>query len=94
MKIRIETDDYREFVEFPIAAIKYQIDEKGPIDIEIYGTEEALNDICDFALIGCNMQEIDKEIQWRKSLWEATHECLIARLPKFTIIEADICFYE
>lgn len=99
MKIRIETDDYREYVEIPIVGIRYQLDEDNqPIDIVIYGSEKTIEDICEYARIGFNSKEIDAypgffydDVMLRRC---ATHECLCARLPKFTIIEADICFYE
>lgn len=94
MKIRIKTNDYREFEEFPIVSIKYDIDETGvPVDIVIRANEETLEHIAEFSSIGWNMKELDdyeREYTWAKG---ATHEALYARLNHFNVLEANKVLY-
>ena len=94
MKIRIKTNDYRGFEEFPIVSIKYQFDEEGiPIDIAITGTEEVLEHIAEFASVGWNI----KELNWDDPLLiinGATHEALYARLQHFNVVEAKSVIYK
>ena len=89
MKLRIKTNDYREFEEFPIVCIKYQLDENGiPVDIAIAGTEQALEQIAEFASIGCNIRELDENDSIFLMEKGATHEALYARLQHFNVLEA------
>ena len=94
MKIRIKTNDYREFEEFPIVSIRYDIDETGvPVDIVIRANEETLEHIAEFSNIGWNMKELDdyeRKYTWAK---EATHEALYARLNHFNVLEANKVLY-
>lgn len=92
MKIRVKTNDYREFEEFPVASVKYQLDESGvPVDIIIAGTEETLEHIAEFASIGWNIRELD---DWDSSALGATHEALYARLQHFNVVEAKAVIYK
>jgi hypothetical protein len=98
MKIKIKTNDYREFKEFSIVTLKHELDENGiPVDIVITGTEEVLNAISEFAHIGCNIQELSSE-PWNICpsliIKGATHEALYARLNSFEVLEADKVIYE
>ena len=100
MKIKIKTNDYREFKEFPIVSLRHELDENGiPVDIVITGTEEILNAISEFAHIGCNIQELSTE-SWNSHnsslliLKGATHEALYARLNSFEVLEATKIIYE
>lgn len=100
MKIKFNTRDYRmycpEEVEFEIVGIHHECDEKGPIDIVIYGSEETLQKISELVQSGSNIQEIgdyySKDLKM-KGLG-ATHECLYARLPEFTIIGMNRVIYQ
>lgn len=100
MKIRINTGDYREYVEFPIMGITYQIDEDNvPVDIAIYGDEDTLDSICEYARIGCCMQPLEDypgALEYHKQMCYkgAQYECLIARLPEFKVLEARYCNYK
>ena len=98
MKIRIKTNDYREFEEFPIVSIKYQLDENGvPIDITIAGTKDVLEHISEFAQIGYDVKNLvvdgfldsDAEL----ILAGATHAALYARLNHFNVVEAKRVIY-
>lgn len=91
MKIRIKTKDYRGYVEFSVTGINYSLDDnKHPIDIVIYGTEDTLESIAEFANGHGNMQPIGgyfpDEIEMKNL--GATHEVLFARLNEFEMIEA------
>jgi hypothetical protein len=97
MKLIIQTNDWRDTVEFNIAHIEYEVDENNiPFDICIAADEDTVKSICDeYALIGCNMQELIIENYAHRpgdlAKWwglGATHECLIARLPDFFVKEA------
>ena len=95
MKIRIKTNDYRGFEEFPIVSIKYQLDENGmPVDIIIAGTEEVLEHIAEFASIGWNMKELDWGSNFILKDKGATHEALYARLQHFNVLEAKEVIYK
>lgn len=98
MKIRIKTNDYRGFEEFPIVSIRYNLDEKGiPVDITIGATEDVLVRISEFAQIGYNIRNLiidgfldsDAEL----ILAGATHEALYARLNYFNVVEAKRVIY-
>ena len=96
MKIRIKTNDYREFEDFSVVSIKYQLDENGvPVDIIITGTEEVLEHIAEFASIGWNIKELD---DWGSNFIlkdkGATHEALYARLQHFNVLEANEITYK
>lgn len=94
MKIRIKTNDYRGFEEFPIASIKYQLDENGvPVDIVVAGTEEILEHIAEFASIGWNIRELDENDSIFLMEKGATHEALYARLNHFNVVEASEVIY-
>jgi len=99
MKIRIKTNDYRVFEEFPIVSIKYQLDEEGiPVDITIGATEDVLEHISEFAQIGYNIRHLivdgfltgDEEL----ILKGASHEALYARLNHFNVVEAREVIYK
>lgn len=99
MKIRIKTNDYRGFEEFPIVSIKYQLDEKGiPVDIAIGATEDVLEHISEFAQIGYNIRHLivdgfltgDVEL----IIKGASHEALYARLNHFNVVEASKVIYK
>lgn len=99
MKIRIKTNDYRGFEEFPIASIRYNLDEEGiPVDIIIGATEDVLEHISEFAQIGYNVRHLivdgfldsDAEL----ILAGATHEALYARLNHFNVVEAKRVIYK
>ena len=99
MKIRIKTNDYRVFEEFPIVSIKYSLDENGvPVDIVIAANEETLEHISEFAQIGYNVRHLivdgfldsDAEL----ILAGATHEALYARLNHFNVVEAKRVIYK
>lgn len=94
MKLRIKTGDYREFEEFPIVCIKYQLDENGiPVDIVIAGTEQELEHIAEFASIGWNIRELDENDSIFLMEEGATHEALYARLQHFNVLEAKVVIY-
>ena len=94
MKIRIKTNDYREFKEFPIISIKHELDENGvPVDIMIAGTEEVLEQIAEFASIGWNIRELDENDSVILMMKGATHEALYARLNHFNVLEANKVVY-
>lgn len=99
MKIRIKTNNYEGFEEFPIVCIKYQLDENGiPVDIVIAATEEVLEHISVFASIGYNIRELDTA-PWSKDdlmliIKGATHEALYARLNHFNVVEASEVIYK
>lgn len=99
MKIRIKTNDYRKFEEFPIVSIKYELDENGvPVDIAIAANEETLEHISEFAQIGYNIRHLivdgfltgDEEL----IIKGATHEALYARLNHFNVVEAKKVIYK
>lgn len=99
MKIRIKTNDYRGFEEFPIVSIKYNLDEEGiPVDIAINATEDVLEHISEFAQIGYNVRNLildgflDSDV--KLILAGATHEALYARLNHFNVVEAKRVIYE
>ena len=95
MKIRIKTDDYRRFEEFPIVSIKYSLDENGvPVDIVIAGTEEVLEHIAEFASIGWNIRELDENDSIFLMMKGATHEALYARLQHFNVVEYSEVIYK
>lgn len=92
MKIRIKTKDYRGYVEFSVTGIYYSLDDnKHPIDIIIYGTEDTLKAIAEFANGDGNMQPIGgyypDEIEMKNL--GATHVVLFARLNEFEEIVAN-----
>lgn len=96
MKIRISTNDYREFVEFPIVTISYELDGEGnPIDITIAATKEVLAKIATFSNIGWNMHILDDYTPQELSLINAgaTHQALYARLNSFEVLEANHVSY-
>lgn len=77
MKIR-----FNDGMEYEVFSVAYQLDENDvPIDIVIYGTKEALEQIAEYASIGVNIQECD--------LVSDMPNALYARLQPFTVIEAD-----
>lgn len=87
MKIRFNIGYYSKETEFKIANIHYECDEKGPIDIIIYSSEKTLQKIRELVQSGSNIQEIDTYPKSSKMKnFNATHECLFARLPEFTIL--------
>ena len=91
MLIRIETKDYRGYAEFSVTGINNSLDDNNhPIDIIIYGTEDTLEAIAEFANGEGNMQLIgdyySDEIEMKNL--GATHEVLFARLNEFEVIEA------
>lgn len=91
MLIRIKTRDYRGFAEFSVTGINYSLDDNNhPIDIVIYGTEDTLKAVAEFANGDGNMQPIGDyfpdEIEMKNL--GATHEVLFARLNEFEVIEA------
>lgn len=99
MKIRIKTNDYRGFEEFPIVSIKYSLDENGvPVDVIITGTEDVLEHISEFAQIGYNIRHLivdgflDSDV--KLILAGATHEALYARLQHFNVLEANEVIYK
>jgi hypothetical protein len=101
MKIRFNTGDYRmyccpEEVEFEIVGIYYECDENGPVDIVIYGSKETLQKISELVQSGSVIQEIDdyypRDIRM-KGLG-ATHVCLYARLPEFTVLGMNRVIYQ
>ena len=95
MKIRIKTNDYRGFEDFPIVSIKYQLDENGvPVDIMITGTEEILENIAEFASIGWSIRELDENDSVILRVKGATHEALYARLNHFNVAEASKVIYK
>jgi len=101
MKIKFNTGDYRslfypEEAEFEIVGIHYECDERGPIDIVIYGSEETLQKISELAQCGSNIQEIGDYYSrgLRMRGLGATHECLFARLPEFTVLEMNRVIYQ
>lgn len=95
MKLRIKTNDYREFEEFPIVCIKYQLDENGiPVDIVIYGDENTLLDICEYSRLGFNIQPLDSTYSYYENIQGATHEALYARLQPFDVLEAKNVIYK
>jgi hypothetical protein len=88
MKIRIKTGDWRQFEEFSITGIHYELDEHNcPVDIVIYGTEDVLDELSQYAILGYNSRPLNdcfsEEI--RMEALGATHTCLCARLPEFTV---------
>ena len=93
MKIKFNTGGYRtpEELEFEIVDIHYECDERGPIDIVIYGSEETLQKISEFVQSGSVIQEIG--VYYSRGLrmrdLGATHEALYARLPEFTVLGMD-----
>lgn len=93
MKIRFNTGDcrmyYPEEVEFEIVGIHHEHDENGPVDIVIYGSEETLQKIRELVQSGSVIQEIGDYYSegLRMRGLGATHECLFARLPEFTVLE-------
>lgn len=94
MKIRIKTNDYRGFKEFPIISIKHELDENGmPVDIMIAGTEEVLEQIAEFSSIGWNIRELDENDSAILMMKGATHEALYARLNQFNVLEANKVLY-
>ena len=96
MKIKFNAGYYLEEVEFEIVGINYECDERGPIDIVIYGSEETLQKISEFAQCGSNIQEIG--VYYSRGLrmrgFGATHEALYARLPEFTVLEMNRVIYQ
>ena len=100
MKIKFNTGDYRmyypEEVEFEIVGIQYECDERGPIDIVIYGSEETLQKISELVQSGSAIQEIGDYYSrgLRMKGLGATHECLYARLPEFTILGMNRVIYQ
>ena len=97
MKIRIKTGDWRQFEDFSITGIHYEMDEHDcPVDIIIYGTEDTLDEISQYAMLGCNIRPLEdcfgEEI--RMKALGATHTGLFARLPEFTIHGASRVIYQ
>lgn len=93
MKIKFNTGDYRslyypEETEFEIAGIYHECDEKGPVDIVLYGSEETLQKISELVQAGSVIQEIGdySSRDFRMKGLGATHECLYARLPEYQIL--------
>ena len=89
--MKIKFNDGREYEVF---SVTYQLDENNiPVDIVIYGTKEALEQIAEYASIGVNIQECDWVSAMQSGMWMyyADHVCnaLYARLQPFTVIEAD-----
>lgn len=89
MEIIIKTGDWRDHVEFTITGIHYSLDEKGyPIDIVVYGTEDILEAIAEFAWGDGNMQPLTdfypEDIRMKNL--GATHEVLFARLNEFEVL--------
>lgn len=90
MNIIIHSKDYRGSLVFPVIAVAYQLDEnQKPIDIVIYGEEEVLKSLCEFVIIGFNMQPTE---DWRMMAQGATHECLIGRLEDFSVEAKKVTF--
>ena len=80
--------------EYDVFSVTHQMDENDvPIDIVIYGTKEALEQIAEYASIGVNIQECDWENTIQSGTWMhySDHVCnaLYARLQSFAVIEAD-----
>lgn len=96
MKIKFNTGYYPEEVEFEIIGIHHECDERGPIDIVIYGSEETLQKISEFVQSGSAIQEVGdySSIGLRMKGLGATHECLYARLPEFTVLEMSRVIYQ
>ena len=97
MKLKIKTGDYREYMEFPITSIQYEIDDNNiPVDIVISGTKEVLESIGEFAILGNNIRALDDNDSYDivLILKGATHEGLYARLPEFTVLGAKKCIYK
>ena len=102
MKIKFNTGDYRslsyhEEVEFEIVGIHYECDENSlPVDIVIYGSEEILQKISELVQSGSVIQEIGNYYSrgLRMKGLGATHECLYARLPEFTVLGMDRVIYQ
>lgn len=75
MKIRIKTNDYRGFEEFPIASIRYNLDEEGiPIDITIGATEDAVEKDNDEFLIQIVHQEVKEDYDLAKAILRINHK--------------------
>lgn len=90
MIIRIETGDYRGYVEFPITGIHYSLDDNNhPIDIVVYGEESILKAIAEFAPGEGNMQLLEGYFPQEIEMMNlgATHEVLLARLRAFETID-------
>lgn len=96
MKIKFNIGYYPEEVEFEIAGIRYECDERGPIDIVIYGSEETLQKISELVQSGSSIQEIGDYYSrgLRMKGLGTSHECLYARLPKFTVLEMNRVIYQ
>lgn len=97
MKIRISTGDWKQFEEFSITGIHYEMDEHDcPVDIVIYGTEDALNEISQYAILGCNIRPLEDffDLEVGMRALGATHICLCARLPEFTVHSALRVIYQ
>lgn len=85
---------FNDGMEYEVFSVTYQLDENNiPVDIVIYGTKEALEQIAEYASIGVNIQEYDWVSALQSDMWlhYSDHVCnaLYARLQPFTVIEAD-----
>ena len=94
--MKIKFNDGREYEVF---SVTHQMDENDvPIDIVIYGTEENLEQIAEYASIGVNIQECDWDNVFQSGVWKhySDHVCeaLYARLEPFTIIHAGRVQYD
>lgn len=92
MIITIKTGDYRGYTEFSVAGVLYDVDSNNiPVDIVVYGNEETLQAIAEFACGEGNLRELEEYYPIEKQMADlgATHACLYARMNEFKVREAE-----
>lgn len=104
MELRIKNRWEDAYIDIPIISIAYELCPEGrPIDIFIYGTKENLDKIIEeYAMIGANCRKVEeyevpthnKEYLEAVAKGEEVWQCIIARLPKFEVVNYHQAIYK